>query len=207
MNTFRLGIITGMSSVIVAVPFIAQITSAQTASSATASAESIPSQACVTAMADLEETHLAQFDLMNEQRKEGIQTRITALNNAAAISDDTQRKAALDQMHEDMKTQMGDMKDSIPAEMQTAMDAVKAACGDTFKIRFGEFKGDHPVFGAFVEKGAGMLADKLGMTEDELKAALESGKTIRDLAEEKGIDLPMSPRGGHMMFFNQEIDQ
>lgn len=203
MNKFRLGIITGMSSLIVAVPMIAQISSAQSSSGSSA-ADIVPTQACVAAMADLEEAHLAQFDVMNEQRKQGIQTRITALNSAAAIADDAARQDALKQMREDMKSQIGGMKNSIPASLQTAMDAVKEACGDTFKMKFNAFKGDHPMFGAFVERVSGKLAETLGMTEDELKAAIESGKTIREIAEEKGVDLPMPERGHRMMKFLEQ---
>jgi hypothetical protein len=39
----------------------------------------------------------------------------------------------------------------------------------------------------------GNPAQKLGMTEAELKAAMDSGKTIEQIAEEKGIDLPPRP--------------
>jgi hypothetical protein len=209
MNKFRLGIITGMSSLVIAVPVIAQVTSAQSSASADVAGEAIPSQACVAAMADLEEAHLAQFDEMNAQRKQGIQTRITALNSAASITDDTARQEALDQMREDMKTQVESMKDSaVSDELQAAMDAVKAACGDTFKLRFDAFKGEHPMIGKFTEKAPAFIAEKLGMTKEELKAALDSGKTIPEIAEEKGVDLPMPGRGHRVMrFFGESIDQ
>lgn len=36
-----------------------------------------------------------------------------------------------------------------------------------------------------------MLAERFGMTEAELQAELDSGKTIRQIEEERGIELPM----------------
>ncbi len=38
------------------------------------------------------------------------------------------------------------------------------------------------------------MAQRLGMTEDELKKELASGKTFQEIAKEKGMDLP-SGRG------------
>ena len=38
-------------------------------------------------------------------------------------------------------------------------------------------------------KGRGALAELLGLTEDELKEQIQSGKTVEDLADEAGVDL------------------
>lgn len=40
-----------------------------------------------------------------------------------------------------------------------------------------------------------MMAERFGMTEAELQAELDSGKTIQQIAEEKGIESPMGGRG------------
>lgn len=40
------------------------------------------------------------------------------------------------------------------------------------------------------------MAERLGMTEAELQTELQSGKTFRDIAAEKGIDLGSFQRGG-----------
>lgn len=40
------------------------------------------------------------------------------------------------------------------------------------------------------------FAEKLGMTEDELQAALDSGKTIQEIAEEQGVELKHSGKHG-----------
>ncbi|MDD4287445.1 MAG: hypothetical protein PHO20_03460 [Candidatus Peribacteraceae bacterium] len=36
------------------------------------------------------------------------------------------------------------------------------------------------------------IAEQLGMTEDELRTELKSGKNLRDLAEERGIPFPLT---------------
>jgi len=36
------------------------------------------------------------------------------------------------------------------------------------------------------------VAEQLGMTEDELRTALQSGKNLRDLAEERGVPFPLT---------------
>jgi hypothetical protein len=44
--------------------------------------------------------------------------------------------------------------------------------------------------------GVAELAEKLGMTEDELKEAMKDGEDLRALAEEKGVGFPFPPAGG-----------
>ncbi len=39
------------------------------------------------------------------------------------------------------------------------------------------------------------MAERFGMTEEELRKELEGGKTMQDIAREKGVELPMA-RGG-----------
>lgn len=204
MNKFRLGIITGMSSLVVAVPLLAVGANAQSASS-TDTTQIVPTQQCVETLASIEQMRLDQFDLMNTKRKEAMQSRLNQLKAAAVISDDTARKDALAAIRDSIKDTRDDLEPSD--EMKTAMEAVKAACGDTFRMRVDGFKDRHPVMGKMMDKAPAFIADKLGMTADELKAALDSGKTIKDIAEEKGIDLPMPERGHRMMKFHEETDQ
>lgn len=197
-----------MSSLVLAVPILSVAAYAQSsADTDTTNVEAIPSQACVEALADVEQMHLDQFDLMNDKRKENIQQRVTSLRAAAAITSATDRQAALKQMRDAEKALHGTMKEDVSDELQAAMDAVKTACGDTFKMRMEGFGERHPMMGKMMEKTPAFIAEKLGMTEDELKAALDSGKTIKEIAEEKGIELPAPPRGGRMMFFNQHIEE
>jgi hypothetical protein len=43
------------------------------------------------------------------------------------------------------------------------------------------------------------LEEKLGMTKEEIKAELDSGKTIEQIAEEHGVTLPARPPFGGPM--------
>lgn len=68
--------------------------------------------------------------------------------------------------------------DAKLAEIQTA-------------IENGEFPGRRgfgPGHGARGERGSD-LAEALGMTQEELKAAIQSGQTVEEIAAEKGVDL------------------
>lgn len=47
------------------------------------------------------------------------------------------------------------------------------------------------------------LADLLDMTVEDLQAALDEGQTIRDIADELGVELPQPPRGPQGQFGNQ----
>lgn len=201
MNKFRLGIITGMSSIIIAVPVISQVAGAQSSTASTrttASSHVAPTQACVLAMTTVDELRLKNFDTEMAAHKQQLQTRVSTLKSAAALTDDAAREDALKQMREDMQKSHDTMKDSVNPEIKTAMDAVRKACGDSFMQDHGQKKG--PRMMGSMKKDPAFMANKLNMTADELKAALDSGKTIKDLATEKGIDLPDFPRGGrHMM--------
>lgn len=50
--------------------------------------------------------------------------------------------------------------------------------------------------------GPDMLLEKLGMTEEEFTAAIDSGKTIEEIAAEKGVELPAKK----MMRFERRMD-
>lgn len=186
MNKFTLGMVAGMSTLTLAVPVLAQLS---LAADETAPANAlVPSQACVEAMVALEDQHLANFDQHIAAQKTRIQERRDALATIADIADDSTREEALKQLRDDLKSSREDMQPSD--EMKAAMDAVRTACGDAFR-------GHGPMGFDSDPRGprGGMLAEKLGMTEEELKSALDSGKTIEEIAAEKGIELPARPEG------------
>lgn len=200
MNKFTLGVFSGISSLALAVPILAQVSSAATGDGVPSDAMTMPTptQACAAAMADLEDAHLMHFDEMMTKQKLALQTRRDALTAAALITDDAQRQEALKAMHDQMKDMKPDAEDK-PADITAAIEAVRAACGDTFGPgmrgmgMMGGFGGHHGKGPGFHK---GDLAEKLGMTEVELKTALDAGKKIEDIAAEKGITLPARPMRG-----------
>ena len=102
-----------------------------------------------------------------------------------------------------LDTAMKDAGDDVTAQMvddgkitQEQADLMKSHIedGPGFGIRgFGMMmgrRGGHwggPMGGGMCDQAA--LAEQLGMTTDELTAELKAGKTIAELAEEKGVDL------------------
>lgn len=196
MNKFIVGVVAGMSSLAMAVPLVAQLARAQSSEASAMADRPAPTQECLQAMVTLDDAHLANFDAESAERKSKMQEKRDALAAVAALTDETARTAALKTLHEDMRS---NPKDHMQPEAVTkAMEALKAACGDSFHFGKGGpgmmHRGGPFQFG----KGHGpmkeVLSEKLGMTAEELKAALESGKSIEQIAEEKGIDLPSPPR-------------
>jgi len=193
---FILGIVAGASSLALAAPFFVHA-----ASSDVSSSSFVPSQACVQALADSEAARLSSMDSMMELQKSALQAHKNALAAAATIADDTVRKDAVKKANEDFRAAVKAAHDQQPAAVQEAMTAVQTACGGRgmgFTGGFGQRMGGlMEKFGERGPKGAAM-AERLGMTEDELKAALESGKTIQEIAQEHGVTLPDNPRGPGM---------
>jgi predicted component of type VI protein secretion system len=150
MNKFALGVGTGIVSLAVAIPVIAQVSLAASSDNAAANTSGktrpIPTQACVQALATKEGSALSSMDAMNAARKAALQAHNDALDVAASITDDTARQAALkaanDALREAMKASMESQKDS----MKSSMDAIKSACGDSMPMMFGRgpMKGHHP---------------------------------------------------------------
>jgi hypothetical protein len=202
-KSFTLGAASGMSVLSLAVVLLAQTVGAQS-SGGTAEATRMadhptPSQECVTAMADMHESHLANMDTMHEAHKTMMTAYSEGLRDAAEIADDEARAEAIKKIREDMRTAM---EAARPNEENTALrDALKDACGDTMMLMGhggpGMMGGGHMKMK--MHNGKGMLAEKLGMTEDELKSALQEGKTIEDLAQEAGVELPPRPEMGKRM--------
>jgi hypothetical protein len=198
MKKFTLGVVSGMSSLALAVPVFAQITNAASGDqTSSASFRTTPTQACVQAMANLEGAQLSNIDAEAAARKSAMQAHRDALVAAASITDDTQRAAALKAAEEALRTAMKPAQGTQSDAVKTAMDAVRTACGNTMMPMRG-FGG--PGGGAMFERkmfDPTALATKLGMTADELKTELDSGKTLQDIATEKGVTLPAPPQGGH----------
>ncbi len=183
MNKFTLGAVAGMTTLLIAVPLAAQFAGAQSASSALNKMymkNGTITQEQVQEMITHTDTMLQNIDAITAAHKSAMQTLKTALTAAAAMTDDTQRAEAVKAAHD---------------AMRTSMEASMKELGIEGKMMMGFGMGGHGMRGDM----KGKLAEKLGMTADELKAAMDSGKSIEDIAKEKGIELPARPAGG--MFF------
>jgi hypothetical protein len=196
-KSFALGAIAGMSSLALAIPVLAQISSAQdsgTTASTAGNAQFWTKRAPDTTTTgiqtriDHDSAFLTNIDAMIAIQKSAIQTHKDALTAALSITDDTQRAAAIKAADEAMRTSI---ENAIKAN--TSLKDLMPFGGPG--LMGGKGRG-HGSMG-------GDLAVKLGMTETELKAAIESGKTIEDIAKEKGITLPARPAFSHFMMKKQ----
>lgn len=199
---FTLGVISGISAITVAFPVIAQLSSAQDTGATVSTETSAPAKnkmffkhkmdtttAGIQERIDRDSAFLANIDAMIAIQKTATQTHKDALTAALAITDDTARATAVKAADEAQRT-----------SVQTAMEA-NPAFKDAMPFGGGmhkmKMRGGHGPMG-------GELAEKLGMTNDELKSAMEAGKTIEEIAQEKGIELPARPAFGKMM--HDEVD-
>ena len=184
MNKFTLGVIAGISTLTLAVPAIAQISSAASVVSSAVTEAPFKNRPPLTQQQVQDiitktDSFLANIDAFTTVQKGAAQTLKTALTAAPSITDETERNAAV-------KKAMQDGHTTIQSAL-TAHPELKGAM--------------HPFGGPKGMRGHGMghgpkaakLAEKLGMTEAELKAAFDSGKTIEEIATEKGITLPSRP--------------
>lgn len=140
MKKFTLGVMAGASSLLVAVPLLATLSSAQSSissSTTTGGERPIPSQACVSALAAQEDFMLSNMDAMHATHKTTMTAHRDALTAAAAITDDTARQEALKTAHEAMRTAMEAAMESAPDPTAT-MEAVRDACGDMFMFHGGK---------------------------------------------------------------------
>lgn len=186
MNKFTLGAATGATSLLIAIPMFAQMAGAASSSASATSTRPVPTQTCVLAMADHETTMLSNIDAMTAAHKAAATAKRDALKAAAALTDETARMEALKKAQETFRAAMAA---TMKLKDEAAMTALKTACGDSFPMGMGHM-------GEMKMKMHGKIAEKLGMTEDELKAAIDSGKTIEQIATEKGITLPARKMGG-----------
>jgi len=180
-NRLVIGAIAGMSALTLAVPVFAQVsTSSSSASSIAANFFRGPreplTQEQVQELVARDEALLMNLDEIAATIKSTTQTHHDALVTAAAISDETARNDAVKAAHEARHT-----------SMRAAIEANPEWKG---AIPFG---GKMKMMHRMHRGGPGHLAEKLGMTPEELKAAIEAGKSIEEIAEEKGVELPERP--------------
>jgi hypothetical protein len=186
MHRFTLGAIAGITTLALAIPILAQVSSATTSETGSSVARSrpIPTQQQVQEMVAKDDAFLKNIDAMVTIQKSAIQAHETALTAAASITDDAQRDTAVQKANED--------------ERSAIQNAITA--NPDLKSAMMPFGGGHG-FGGRGMMGRGPEADdlatKLGMTETDLKAALDSGKTIEQIATEKGVTLPEKKEGKH----------
>lgn len=208
-NKFTIGVITGMAALTAAVPVIAQISSAASPAATVTPPTASPNtdrpdhvvpgstQASVQDMITRDNAFLTNADAMLVVLKSAKQSHLASLTAAASIADDTQREAAVKQAN-----------DAERVTIEAAITANPNLKGVMMPFGGGHH-GGHGDFG----HGPGDLAAKLGMTETELKAAIDSGKTIQQIATEKGVTLPARPafggrgHGGPMDNDNDADDQ
>ncbi len=192
-HRFILGVVAGVSSLALVAPLFVQ---AASSSPAEISARPVPSQACLQAVTAAEEAHLSFMDAMFHARKSALQEHKNALAAAAAIADDAERKDAVQKANVALRTAMQDAHADLPEALQDARDSIRDACdGAGFGMGLmGDRAGPMKGFGGRGPVGE-QLAERLGMTAEELKAAIESGKTIQGIAQEHGITLPDMLRG------------
>ena len=109
-NKFLLGAVAGMSSIALAVPVIAQISSAATSDTGSSTSavagmrmfgRPVPTQEQIQEMITRETAFLQNIDAFVAIQKKAKQDHLTAITAAAAITDDTQRAAALKKAHQD----------------------------------------------------------------------------------------------------------
>ncbi len=189
MKKFTLGVIAGISTLALAVPAIAQVSSAVSLTGSAAGTMEAPfrnrpplTQQQIQDMITKTDGFLTNIDALTTVQKGAAQTLKTALTAAASIADETERDAAVKKAMQDQHTMMQSTFTAHP-ELKEAMHPFGGPKG---------FGGHRMGRGPAPAK----LAEKLGMTEAELKAAFESGKTIEQIATEKGITLPPRPAFG-----------
>ena len=209
-KTFALGAAAGMSSLALAVPLLAQLAGAASSdtvsSGAATQAQHVHTRECVEALAAHDDFMLSGMDAMVVAHKAATIAHRDALRAAATITDDEQREAAVKNAHAALRAAIRAAMEG-QGDKTAQMEELHAACDDAIGFHGMMLHGLGPMGGkGFMMKfrhGPDDLAEKLGMTADELKAAIESGKTIEQIAEEKGVDLPARPMRDHMMKFDE----
>jgi len=183
ISTFTYGAVAGITTLALAAPFLVQLSSAA-ADGTTPFARPAPTQAQVQEMVTRDDAFLKNMAALATVQKSATQAHRDALAAAASITDDAQRHTAVQKANEDMRAAM---QAALAAnhDLKSAMMPFGGGRGQ------GEGKGKGG-FGGMMGRGpdTATLAAKLGMTQTELEAALEGGKTIAEIATEKGVSLP-----------------
>ncbi len=132
MKKFTLGMVAGASSLALAVPLFAQLAGAASSGGARTSsmpswAPPVPTQACVQAMAGMDDAHLSTIDAMTAARKTALQARQAALTAAASLTDGTARQEAVRKAQEGFRSAMETVRESDA--LRTAMEVMQESCG------------------------------------------------------------------------------
>lgn len=185
-KTFALGALSGVTALVIGFPLVAQIAGAQSAPGAS--------------LSTVEDRQFARPPLTDEAIQDMIKGDQALLDSLDEITS-TVRTAT--QAHKDALTAaltISDQEsrgDAVRAAMDARRDALKAIID-----AHPDLKGAMPFGGRGPGHGRGpdpeMLADKLGMSVDDLKSAIEAGQSIEQIAAEKGVELPARRMmGGH----------
>lgn len=184
------GMVAGMTLAL-AVPTFAQVTSSSTGDTQAVIEDNVLftrgapfERPSLEDMIERDQAFLANADAIHALHKSATQAHLDALVAAQALTDEDAREAAVTAAHDAMRKTIDDAIEANP-DLKGVMMHVGMGHGG---------RGPHGPKPA-------LLAEKLGMTEEELKAAIESGKTIEQIAEEKGVELPARP-----MFFMHRFD-
>ncbi len=182
-KSFALGAASGITALAIGFPLATQFANAQDTSSSAGSATVATdkpafkarapfSQDDVQKLIDRDNQFLLHIDEFVTIQKEAVQNHRIALQAAADITDETERNDAVRTAHDVMRLEI---KEAIEAN------------SDLKDLKVMHYGHGRP------GRGPHDLAEILGMTEEELKAALDSGKTPKEIAAEKGITLPPKP--------------
>ena len=182
-KSFTLGAIAGMSAIALAIPVLAQISSAASLTPTSSAMPTMMKQWTVQDLITRDQKFLANIDAAVTLEKSAVQIHETALTAAAAITDPAAQKTAIQKANSDEKATM-DAAITANADLKSAMMPFGGR---------GPGMGGHGTMGMGQGFGSAALATKLGMTETDLKAALAGGQTIQQIAESKGITLPVRP--------------
>lgn len=194
-KSFTLGAVSGITALAIGFPIAVQFAGAQgIGSSSTGSKGSVRwekrtsfSQDDVQEMIDRDNQFLLHIDEFVAIQKEAIQNHRIALQAAADTADEADRNEAVRAAHEAMRRHI---EDAIEES-----DGLKGLWMKPFRGPGGPRGGHGGRMGPPQE-----LLDAFGMTEEEFRDAHDSGKTIQEMAEEKGVELPARApmRGGVM---------
>lgn len=189
-KSFTLGAVSGITALAIGFPLAAQFAGAEESSSSAKSTDRAAfhqkaplSQEDVEAMIEHDNQFLLHIDAFVAIQKEATQNHRIALQAAADIVDETERNDAVKAAHDAMRQEIEEAIEADPELKDLKM--MRMGHGGPG----GHGKGPH---GPGPEK----LLEELGMTPEEFKAALDSGKTIDEIAEERGITLPPRPPRG-----------
>ncbi len=126
MNKFTLGAMTGMASLALAVPILAQVSAAQTTDSGVSAAWTKPPHELSATVENVQEmitrdnAFLSHINEIVSIQKSAKEAHLAALTAAASMTDDTQRADAVRAAHEAERTAMKNAMETNP-DLKDAM--------------------------------------------------------------------------------------